>query len=319
MILFVSIFAGLSVFIFLTILIQKIKHATPYQTKVRLQSLTETGVRFGEERRTSEVMSTRDWTTLTFTERIINPIRDSVQKFFLRMAPRAIFKTIERQIITAGKQNVWSVDRMIFLWGVTITICFGAGLLIFVTTNLLLIQRLTILLVMTMTGILLPMSYLRRLIRERQEKILTQLPPFLDLLSVSVQAGLSFDASVDRIIKRASGPLPDEFRQMQKDLRLGLSKKEALREMASRCDLDDVYLFTTSVIQAERLGTSMGKTLVEQAKNMRERYQQRIKAQALKAPIKILFPLVLLIFPTIFIIILLPPLINILNNLDIMP
>ena len=89
--------------------------------------------------------------------------------------------------------------------------------------------------------------------------------------------------------------------------------------MANRCDLDDVYLFTTSIIQAERLGTSMGKTLVEQAKNMRERYQQRIKAKALKAPIKILFPLVLLIFPTIFIIILLPPLMNILNNMGLMP
>ncbi|MBR4643365.1 MAG: type II secretion system F family protein [Selenomonadaceae bacterium] len=89
--------------------------------------------------------------------------------------------------------------------------------------------------------------------------------------------------------------------------------------MAGRCDLEDMYLFTTSIIQAERLGTSMGKALVEQADNMRERYRQRIKAEALKAPIKILFPLILLIFPSVFIIILLPPIINILNHLDIMP
>lgn len=162
-------------------------------------------------------------------------------------------------------------------------------------------------------------SFVQTKIRERQEKIVSQLPPFLDLLSVSVQAGLSFDASVDRILKRTSGPLMDEFRQMQKDLRLGLSKKEALQELAGRCDLEDIYLFTTSVIQSERLGASMVKTLIEQAKNMRERYQQRIKAKALKAPIKILFPLVLLIFPTIFIIILLPPILNILANMNIMP
>ena len=83
--------------------------------------------------------------------------------------------------------------------------------------------------------------------------------------------------------------------------------------------MEDMYLFTTSIIQAERLGTSMGKALVEQADNMRERYRQRIKAEALKAPIKILFPLILLIFPSVFIIILLPPIINILNHLDIMP
>lgn len=111
----------------------------------------------------------------------------------------------------------------------------------------------------------------------------------------------------------------DEFKQMQKDMRLGLSKKEALHEMARRCDIEEVYLFTTSIIQAERLGTSMSKTLVEQANNMRELHQQRVKAKALKAPIKILFPLVIFIFPTIFIIILLPPLINILSNLNILP
>jgi len=77
------------------------------------------------------------------------------------------------------------------------------------------------LLMLTAIGVVLPMSYLRTAIRERQEKIITELPPFLDLLSVSVQAGLSFDASVDRILRRSSGPLMDEFRQMQKDLRLG--------------------------------------------------------------------------------------------------
>lgn len=106
---------------------------------------------------------------------------------------------------------------------------------------------------------------------------------------------------------------------MQKDMRLGLSKREALREMANRCDIEEVYLFTTSIIQAERLGTSMSKTLIEQANNMRELHQQRVKARALKAPVKITFPLILFIFPTIFIIILLPPLINILDNLDILP
>ena len=83
-------------------------------------------------------------------------------------------------------------------------------------------------------------------------------------LSVSVQAGLSFDASVERVLRRSTGELMDEFRQMQKGMRLGLSKREALHEMARRCDIEEVYLFTTSIIQAERLGTSMSKTLIEQ-------------------------------------------------------
>lgn len=320
MILFVSIFSGLSVFLILFVLIRKFKSTENFQTKVRLQQLTAvTGGRFSEPRKTSAIMTTRDWSTLTFSERIIAPISDSIQRFFMKLAPRTIFKTIERHIILAGKQNVWDVNKAVLVWGLTIFAFFAVGLVIFFATKMLLIQRVTILLVLTAIGVMVPISCVKSIIRERQEKIVTELPPFLDLLSVSVQAGLSFDAAVDRILKHSTGALMDEFRQMQKDLRLGLSKKEALHEMAGRCDIEEVYLFTTSIIQAERLGTSMSKTLVEQSANMRERYQQKIKSKALKAPIKILFPLVLLIFPTIFIIILLPPIISVLNNLNILP
>jgi len=221
MIIFISVFAGLSVFIFLCAVIKKIKSMEQFQTKIRLQHLYEPSVRLAEERKPSAVMTIRDWTSLTFTERILTPVADAIKRFFMRMAPRAIFKTIERQIIVAGKQNVWSVDKVVFAWGTTIAICFLMGLFIFLMSDLMLIQRLVMLLMLTAIGVVLPMSYLRTAIRERQEKIITELPPFLDLLSVSVQAGLSFDASVDRILRRSSGPLMDEFRQMQKDLRLG--------------------------------------------------------------------------------------------------
>ena len=319
MIFFISAFIGISVFFFLCIAIRKIKSMEQFQTKVRLQHLVHQTERFSEVRGAPTVLSRRDWTTLTFAERIISLIKDSVQNFFTRLAPHAIFKAIERHIILAGKQGAWSVDRAVFIWGESILAGFLAGLMIFWLTDLFLVQRVAIWIFLTAVGILLPISFVTSKIRARQERIVSELPPFLDLLSVSVQAGLSFDASVDRILKRTSGPLMDEFRQMQKDLRLGLSKREALHELAGRCDLEDIYLFTTSVIQSERLGASMSKTLIEQAKNMRERNQQRIKAKALKAPIKILFPLVLLIFPTIFIIILLPPILNILDNMNIMP
>ncbi|MBR4643364.1 MAG: type II secretion system F family protein [Selenomonadaceae bacterium] len=165
-------------------------------------------------------MASRDWSELSFTERIFTPIITSVQNLFLNFAPRAILKTIERQIVLAGKQNVWSREKVIFSWGMTIAVAFSAGLIIFFTSNLLLIQRVAILLTLTAIDVMLPASYMRRV-------ILTELPPFLDLLSVSVQAGLSFDASVDRILHRAKGALSDEFRQMQKDMRLGLSKKRS--------------------------------------------------------------------------------------------
>lgn len=319
---FVSAFTGFSVFAILYVAARKLRPTEQYKTKIRLQNLFETpsGIRAGiAQERKASLLANRDWASLSFTERVIKPIIETIQGYFLRLAPRAIFKTVERYILLAGKQDVWNVNKIILVWGTVIIAFFLIGLAIFFMTDFLLIQRITMLVILVLIGIGLPISHVNRIIKERQEKIVSELPPFLDLLSVSVQAGLSFDASIDRILRRSTGTLMNEFRQMQKDMRLGLSKKEALHEMAARCDLEDVYLFTTSVIQAERLGTSMGKTLVEQADNMRERYQQRIKAKALKAPIKILFPLVLLIFPTIFIIILLPPLIIVLENLNILP
>ncbi|MBR0102754.1 MAG: type II secretion system F family protein [Selenomonadaceae bacterium] len=322
MIIFVSAFTGFSVFVLLYLMARKVRNQEQYQTKVRLQNLSimplSLRIATPEERKIS-VMSKRDWSSMTFTERVITPIVTSIQDFFLKLAPRTVFQTIERYIILAGKQEVWTINKVILSWGMVILAFFLAGIVFVTTAELLLIQRIVILLILTAMGVLFPLSYIKSIIQKRQEKIVNQLPSFLDLLSVSVQAGLSFDGSVDRILRRFSNELMDEFRQVQKDMRLGLSKKEALHEMAKRCDIEEVYLFTTSVIQAERLGTSMSKTLIEQANNMRELHQQRIKAKALKAPLKILFPLVLFIFPTIFIIILLPPLINVLNNLNILP
>lgn len=323
LIILVSVLTGFLIFVLLYVFARKLRNQEQYHTKVRLQNLSTMSlserIATPSERKVSSLMMRRDLASLSFTERVITPITTSLQNFYMKLAPRTIFKTIERYIMLAGKQDVWSVNKVIFVWGTVIVGFFLMGVAIIFMKDGVLIQQVAMLFMCTAAGISFPMSYVKSIIKRRQEKIVNQLPPFLDLLSVSVQAGLSFDASVERILRRSKGELMDEFKQMQKDMRLGLSKKEALREMAHRCDIEEVYLFTTSVIQAERLGTSMSKTLVEQAKNMRELHSQRINAKALKAPIKITFPLILFIFPTIFIIILLPPLINILNNMNLMP
>ena len=96
---------------------------------------------------------------------------------------------------------------------------------------------------------------------------------------------------------------------------MGAPRARALQAVAKRCDVEDLYLFITAVIQAERLGTGMGKTLNNQADNMRERRRQKAKAEALKAPIKIIFPLVMFIFPAIFVVVLLPSILSLIHNL----
>ena len=164
-------------------------------------------------------------------------------------------------------------------------------------------------------GAAVPFAVLNSKIRQRQRSIRKQLPEFLDILCVSVQAGLSFDGAVLKMVRRMKGPLIEEFRRMQNDVALGMTHQYALTAMARRCDIEEIYLFTTSVIQAEKLGTSMTRTLKTQADNMRERHRQYVKSEALKAPVKILFPMILFIFPSMFIVLLFPAMFMLMQNL----
>ena len=161
----------------------------------------------------------------------------------------------------------------------------------------------------------MPFSILNIITQKRQKAIQKQLPELLDLLCVSVQAGLSFDGAMRKIVERMEGPLIDECRKMLDDIRMGAVRRQALRLMGERCDVQDVALFTTAVIQAERLGTSMATTLNNQAENMRERRRQYIKAEALKAPVKIVFPLIMFIFPTLFVVTLLPAILGLSDSM----
>ena len=163
-------------------------------------------------------------------------------------------------------------------------------------------------------GLMFPFVMLNMKIKNRQKKMLRQLPEFLDLMCVSVQAGLTFDAATRKIVQRMHGPLIDEFHRTMDDMSMGVPRKLAMKNMANRCDLPELTLFLTSIIQANRLGTSISKTLAIQADNMRDRRRQAIKALAMKAPVKMLFPLVFFIFPALFVVVLLPTVLTLIKN-----
>lgn len=321
MIYFVSIFGGLLGFFLFYGLIHMRKYLPQYQVQRRLQTINEEPLTAKTSRRTPtfDVTNAEALSKIPLSQRILQPLKEKLQDFFMKLAPSGIYQTIQDYISRAGKENAWTISSVIFAWGLTICGFFFVFTMISLTSDFALIQKVMLVALAIVVGVMLPLSVLKYTVKKRQRQILMQLPNFLDLLCVSVQAGLSFDAALSKIMERMRGPLIDEFERMQRETRIGIPRREALQNMARRCDMEEMYLFTTSVIQSERLGTGMGKTLLDQANNMRDRYQQYIKAMALKAPIKILFPLVLFIFPTIFIIILVPPLINVLNHLTIIP
>ncbi len=165
-------------------------------------------------------------------------------------------------------------------------------------------------------GYLAPEFWLGRRIRARQKLILLAIPDALDLLTISVRAGLGFDAALGKVTEKMVGPLPDEFRRALAEIRVGKARREALRDIVGRTEVPALTNFIGAIIQAEQLGVSISKVLQVQSEQLRIERRQRAEEQAAQAPIKMLFPLVGCIFPSLFAVILGPALILIAVNLN---
>ena len=250
-----------------------------------------------------------------FRERVVTPLGKYLGNLITRLAPAAWSVALERKLVTAGKGRVWTAQGYAVFWVIVVLVVIVIAIkYVYGRPDLAPVQLVMLVIVFTAMGAAMPWVMLRIMAQKRQKLIRKQLPEVLDLLCVSVQAGLSFDAALRRIVERMKGPLIEECTRMLEDVRMGLPRRQALRMMGDRCEVQEVALFVTAIIQAERLGTSLGKTLNNQAINMRERRRQAVKAEAMKAPVKMIFPLVLFIFPSVFVIVLLPALLNMMKN-----
>jgi tight adherence protein C len=155
-------------------------------------------------------------------------------------------------------------------------------------------------------GYLLPGMWLGQQIKKRKHNIVKALPDALDLLTISVEAGLAFDLALTRVADKWDNELSKEFKRALTDTRLGRARRDALKDMAQRTGVDDVQTFVAAIIQAEQLGVSIGKILRIQSDQMRIRRRQRAEEAAHKAPILMLIPMAFLIFPSLFVVILGP-------------
>ena len=164
-------------------------------------------------------------------------------------------------------------------------------------------------------GFLGPELWLSRRIKARQKAVLLAVPDTLDLLTISVRAGLSFDGALAKVVEKTHGPLADEFRRALAEIRVGKTRRDALRDVTGRTDVSALTNFIGAIIQAEQLGVSISKVLQVQSEQLRIERRQRAEEMAAKAPIKMLFPLVGCIFPSMFIVILGPAIILIALNM----
>lgn len=242
----------------------------------------------------------------SFAERIIYPMLDRVAEFATRFTPARTLAAIEHKLELADNPNKLTPTRFL-------AIRFGAmivlgGLIFFVLTaaKMPISRRLPFTAVVAALGYYLPVLWLGSKIRTRQQNIVKQLPDALDLLMICVEAGLGFDQAVGKLVENAKGELPSAFNRYLQEVRLGKSSREALLAMSARMEVPDVTQFVAAVVQAQQLGVSMAKILRVQSEQMRILRRQRAEQKAHQAPIKMIFPMVFLTFPTIFIMLLGP-------------
>lgn len=249
-----------------------------------------------------------------FSERVLRPIFENLYGQLMRLAPASFKERIRRKLLQAGRP----VDAASFI-GLK-TILSSAGLLIglagvaFGKSDAPLFTRVVLPVTFAFLGAFLPEFWLSQKVGERKKAFTKALPDVLDLLSVSVEAGLGFDGAIQKVSEKFSEPISGEFYMYLKEVRLGKSRAEALRNLADRTDHHDIRTFTASIIQADQLGASMARVLRMQSESMRLKRKQRAEERAMKAPIKMLFPMMIFIFPTVFLVILGPAVIHIMKN-----
>jgi tight adherence protein C len=242
-------------------------------------------------------------------ERLVAPVGDWLARWSLRVNPRSSTDTVERRLMAAGASLKLSPNGFLAIKGLLALGGFFLGAMIGSSRGLggVLMGSL----VLGAIGFLGPDYALTLKARGRKEKIRAELPDALDLLAVSVEAGLGFDASIAKINEHMEGPLAEEFRLTLSEMRIGESRSEALKRMSERVDSPELSAFTRAIIQADQLGTTLGRILRVQAADARLRRQAAAEERAMKAPIKMLFPTVLFIFPAMFLVILGPAILNV--------
>ncbi len=246
---------------------------------------------------------------LPFHQRVLGPILERFYNWILKHTPSRVQQAIQLRLIQAGNPmgpSHFLGLQTLFASGLSLT-----GLLIsspFLDENPMAAAGLMT--VLLLLGWRVPEFWLSRMIAERRRLIDKALPDVLDLLSVSVEAGLGLDGAIQKVGEKFPEPTSGEFRELLKAIRLGTPRAEALRSLAERTGLPDMRSFTAAVIQAEQLGVSISRVLRAQAEALRIKRKQKVEERAMALPLKMLFPLILFIFPTIFIVLLGPVVIN---------
>jgi Flp pilus assembly protein TadC len=249
-------------------------------------------------------------------ERVMRPLVQRLSKFASRGDQGGLIARTDAKLERAGYPGgLRGADWM----GVKVlsTIVLGGGIALLMLATGRVQLALLFGLVGAALGFMGPEFWLGGRGRKRSFEMVLQLPDALDLLTISVEAGLGFDAALAKVVEKMEGPLVDEFRQALAEIRMGRTRREALRDIVTRADSQPISNFIGAIVQAEQLGVPIAKVLQIQSQQLRIERRQRAEEAAAKAPVKMLFPMVGCIFPTIFIVILGPAIVTVMKGTGI--
>jgi tight adherence protein C len=250
-----------------------------------------------------------------FNERVFVPVRDAFSRIGRRLSPKGQVERIQHRLDVAGSPENWDVDRVLALKiiGLFAGVLLTAFITFVITPGALTIVGAAI--VICAGGYFAPNLVLYQVGYQRMEKIRRDLPDSLDMLTITVEAGLAFDAALSQVARNTEGPLASEFFRVLQEMQIGMGRMEALRALGDRVNLPELRGFVTAMVQADAFGIPIANVLRVQAREMRIKRSQRAEEQAMKVPVKILFPLIFCILPTLFIVVIGPGAVNIFHAL----
>ncbi len=250
----------------------------------------------------------------SFSDRVLFPLLARTQRMGRRLTPEDASERIRERLELAGNPHGWTVERVMAGKVVGFGVALVVSLILAMLFGVGFLPTLGIVVVASLAGYNAPNMYLYQQTYDRSDKLQRALPDAIDLLTISVESGLGFDAACQQVARNTDGPLAEEFSRMLQEMQIGRGRSEALRSLASRTNLADLRSFVSAMVQADAFGIPVGQVLRVQSSEIRVKRRQWAEEAAQKVPVKILVPLIFCILPCLFIAVLGPAGISIMNN-----
>jgi tight adherence protein C len=238
--------------------------------------------------------------------RIVLPAAKRVGNGLVRLTPFDLNARINEKLILAGSPTGWDPERVVALKILGGVAGLVGGVLLAALLPIAALLKVLFVVLFALTGYVVPGVQVSAMATKRQRAIQKQLPDVMDLLTISVEAGLGFDAALSQVTKNVPGPLAEEIGRLLQEVQIGLSRAEAFRHLGDRTTVPELQSFTLSMIQADLFGVSIANVLRAQSKELRQKRRQRAEELAQKIPVKLLFPMIFLVLPALFVIVIGP-------------